>query len=43
MKAANIYYSKDVVLDANINRNPAAYLNNPAWERAKCVRFFLSQ
>ena len=35
MKDANIYYSKDVILDANINRSPASYLNNPAEERAK--------
>jgi len=35
MKEANIYYSKDKLIDANINRSPAAYLNNPASERAK--------
>jgi len=35
MKEANIYYSKDRLIDANINRSPSAYLNNPAPERKK--------
>jgi len=35
MKEANIYYSRDVLLDANINRSPSSYLRNPAEERAK--------
>jgi len=35
MKEANIYYSRDVILDANINRSPTSYLRNPAEERAK--------
>jgi len=35
MKEANIYYSTDRLIDANINRSPAAYLNNPAHEREK--------
>lgn len=37
MKEANIYYAKDTLVDANINRSPPAYLNNPSWERAKFV------
>jgi neutral ceramidase len=35
MKDAHIYYTKDILLDANINRSPASYLNNPPAERAK--------
>nr|CAH0102723.1 unnamed protein product [Daphnia galeata] len=35
MIPANIYYAKDTLIDANINRSPASYLNNPAYERAK--------
>jgi neutral ceramidase len=35
MIPANIYYASDILIDANINRSPASYLNNPSWERAK--------
>ena len=35
MNDANIYYAKDILVDANINRSPSSYLNNPAPERAK--------
>nr|CAH0108394.1 unnamed protein product [Daphnia galeata] len=35
MNDANIYYAKDILVDANINRSPSSYLNNPAYERAK--------
>ncbi|XP_057378425.1 uncharacterized protein LOC130700406 [Daphnia carinata] len=35
MQSANIFYSQDILVDANINRSPASYLNNPAPERAK--------
>jgi hypothetical protein len=35
MKDAHIYYATDILVDANINRSPSSYLNNPAWERAK--------
>ncbi|XP_032795004.2 neutral ceramidase [Daphnia magna] len=34
-KPANIFYAKDTLIDANINRSPSSYLNNPAPERAK--------
>ena len=37
MVPAHIYYSTAVLEDANYNRSPAAYLNNPAEERAKSV------
>ncbi|EFX85915.1 hypothetical protein DAPPUDRAFT_309109 [Daphnia pulex] len=35
MRDAHIYYATDILVDANINRSPSSYLNNPAWERAK--------
>lgn len=32
---AHMYINTGNVSDANINRSPTAYLNNPAWERAQ--------
>jgi hypothetical protein len=37
MVPAHIYYSAGILEDANYNRSPAAYLNNPEEERAKSV------
>ena len=32
---AHMYINTGNVSDANINRSPTAYLNNPVWERAQ--------
>lgn len=35
LRAGSIYINQGELLDANINRSPSAYLNNPAEERAR--------
>lgn len=35
MQNARIFIDETEILDANINRSPTAYLNNPAAERAQ--------
>lgn len=37
MQSAKIFIDETEILDANINRSPSAYLNNPADERAQWV------
>ena len=36
MREGSLYVNSGELLDANINRSPTSYLNNPSSERARC-------